>query len=71
MLITHQFFINIIYKYNLKEDYVYGNYFWKVILVTAPFKFHSKSNSFINKKLVQMVFGCDIILTIDHTDIWE
>ena len=64
--IMHQVLGNLVQTYNLHETYVDETNPWMGILVVAAFTVNSTYHQTKVKIMVQMVFGQDMILPINH-----
>ena len=66
--IIHQVLGNIVNSYNLQETYIDYSDPWMGILAAVVFSLRSTYHQTKRKILVQLIFGQDMILTINHIE---
>ena len=57
--------------FNIIETYVDKDDSWSGILASASFAISSTKNMQKGYSLVQLIFGCDVIILIKHRADWE
>ena len=67
----HQVLGNLVHSYNLQETYVDYADPWMGILAAADFAVRSTYHRTKGKSLVQLLFGQDMILPINHIYNWR
>ena len=67
----HQVLVNLLRTFNITQTYADEYDPWSVILAAAAFAILSTTNGLKGYSLVQLVFGCDMILLIKYTVGWE
>ena len=67
----HQVPGNLACTYNIQETYVDDAYPWMVILSAAAYAVHSTYHTAKDKSTIQLVFGRDMILPINHVSDWR
>ena len=66
-----QVLANLVRTFNIQQTYVYENDPWTGILSAAAFVILSTTNNKKGYSPDQLIFGCDIILPIEHRVDWE
>ena len=67
----HQALGNLLRKYNIQETHVDYSNPWMGILAAAAFSVRSTSHCNKQKNPIQLVFGQDMILSINHIENWR
>ena len=67
----HQVLANLVRRFELDNNYVDEDDPWKGILVTSAFNILCSFHTTNKKPPVQLVFGIDMILPIEHLSNWR
>ena len=68
--IIHLVLVNLVWTYNIIDNYADEDDPWMGILSNTSFPLHSTQNIIKGCTPVQLVFGCDMIILIKHNFYW-